>query len=53
MPIPKQLLNILSCPKCNGKLHDEGNKVTCRTCRLRFPIENDVPNLNLEYAEKF
>ena len=52
----KGLLDILACPKCKGDLsYDKNkNKLTCKKCRLRFPIlDNDIPDMLLEDAEKF
>jgi len=50
-----KLLEILVCPECKGALeYDRGNtRLICHTCRLRFVIEDDIPNMLLEDAEKF
>lgn len=51
----KELLEILACPKCKGKLdfNDEENKLVCENCRLKFKIEDDIPIMLVEKAEKF
>lgn len=45
MALTKELLDILSCPKCNGKLNERAGKVICKNCSAKFPIEDGVPNL--------
>ena len=47
MAFDKQLLEILACPVCKGKLiyqKDEGELV-CRFDRLAFPIRENIPVL--------
>ena len=51
----KKLLDILACPKCKGDLEykKEENELICNKCRLRFRIEEDIPIMLLDEAEKF
>lgn len=53
--ISKELLEIIACPKCKGELeYDETNsRFICHNCRLRFKIEDDIPNMLIDDAEKF
>ncbi len=56
MPVPKELLDILACPKCKSCLiYDRKNeKLTCNKCRLRFGvIDGTIPNMLIGEAEKF
>jgi uncharacterized protein YbaR (Trm112 family) len=55
MPISPDLLNILVCPKCRGDLvYDPSlQTLTCERCRLRYRVENDIPVMLIEEAEKF
>ncbi len=50
-----QLLEILACPGCKGELeYDRENaRLICNACRLRFAIEDDIPIMLLEEADKF
>ncbi len=50
-----KLLKILICPECKGELeYDQENKrLICNACRLRFAIEDDIPIMLPEEAEKF
>ena len=53
--ISKDLLDILVCPECKGELeYDQGkNVLVCHESRLIFPIEDDIPIMLPEKAEKF
>ncbi len=56
MPLSKELLDILVCPKCKGSLdYDRKNeKLICSKCRLRYGvIDSDIPNMLINEAEKF
>ena len=50
----KELLDILGCTVCKGKLdYDEPNqKLICPKCRLAYRIEDDIPNMLVDEAEK-
>jgi len=57
MPINKELLEILACPKCKGDLeyvkegpHGEG--LLCAKCKLFYPIKDDIPIMLIEEAIK-
>lgn len=51
----KKLLDILACPKCKGDLeyNKEENKLICDNCRLRYRIEDDIPIMLIDEAEKY
>ena len=56
MPLSKELLAILVCPKCKGDLeYDKKNeKLICNKCRLRYGIiDGTIPNMLIDEAEKF
>lgn len=52
MPIRKELLDILACPACRGKInHNEDNdKLVCSDCRRIYPIKDDIPVMLVEEA---
>ena len=54
MPLSDQLLAILVCPACKGDLeYDRPNeKLTCHACRLRYRVEDDIPVMLVEEAER-
>lgn len=54
MPIDKELLAILACPKCKGhiKLTDKGDGLVCQACKLMYPIKDDIPVMLIDEAVK-
>jgi hypothetical protein len=53
--LPDKLLAILACPQCKGDLEYDrnNNKLICNKCRLRYQVEDDIPIMLLNEAEKF
>jgi uncharacterized protein len=53
MAISKDLLEILVCPQCKGDLRhiDAPEALDCETCKLRYPIKEDIPIMLIEEAE--
>jgi uncharacterized protein YbaR (Trm112 family) len=52
MPVSPELLEIVACPRCKGKLEllaDESGFV-CRACKLQYAIVDDIPNFLIEEA---
>jgi len=52
MTISKDLLDILACPKCKGDiyLNDQGDGLICQSCRLMYPIKDDIPVMLIDEA---
>ena len=52
--LPDKLIEILACPKCKGDLiyDKEREKLICESCRLRYRIEDDIPIMLIDEAEK-
>lgn len=52
MPVSKELLEILACPKCKGEilLNHAGDGLICKTCRLIYPIKDDIPVMLIDEA---
>jgi len=50
-----ELLAILVCPACKGDLTYDAASVTltCPACRLRYKVEDDIPVMLVDQAEKF
>lgn len=55
MTLAPQLLEILVCPKCKGKLEykAEEHTLTCPNDRLRFPVRDGIPIMLIDEAESF
>ncbi len=49
----EKMMDILACPKCKGdvKLNKKENKIVCHSCRLKFAVEEGIPNMLLEDAK--
>ena len=44
--VKKELLEILVCPQCKGKLEyktDKEEVLICRHCKLAYPVKEDIP----------
>lgn len=54
MPIDKELLDILACPKCKGDIYltQDGNGIICKACRLMYEIKDDIPVMLIDEAIK-
>ena len=52
MTVPRQLLEILVCPKCKGGLdyREAENALDCRHCRLRYAVRDGIPIMLIEEA---
>lgn len=52
MPISKDLLEILACPKCKNpvQLTPAGDGLACTQCRLLYPIKEDIPVMLIDEA---
>jgi hypothetical protein len=52
MPLNKELLDILACPKCKGGLellpHEEGLK--CAACGVVYPVRDEIPVMLVDEA---
>lgn len=50
MPIKSDLLKILACPACHGKVeHDHENEtLNCVECKKMYPIRDDIPVMLVE-----
>ncbi|MBN2012917.1 Trm112 family protein [candidate division KSB1 bacterium] len=53
--VSEKLLEILACPKCKGDLEYDRQKdeLKCNACRLKYKVEDDIPNMIIENAESF
>ena len=47
-----ELLNILICPACGSAVREKDNSIECTACKRRYPIENGIPVMLVDRAEK-
>ncbi len=54
MGISQDLLDILAFPKCKGDIHlnEPKDGLICETCRLMYPIKDDIPVMLIDDAIK-
>ena len=52
MNISKDLLDVLVCPKCQGKIEliEKENGIVCKKCRLIYPVTEDIPIMLIDSA---
>jgi uncharacterized protein YbaR (Trm112 family) len=50
--LPKDLLDILACPRCRGPLAVESASLRCDACRLRYRVDNGIPVMLIHEAEE-
>ena len=52
MTINKELLDILACPKCKGNVHlnEREDGIICNSCKLMYPIKDDIPIMLIDEA---
>jgi uncharacterized protein YbaR (Trm112 family) len=50
-----ELLEILVCPKCKDRLvlEPNGEALRCERCKLRYLVQDDIPNMLIEDAVPF
>ncbi len=52
--LDKELLEILACPQCKGPVEYNKNQdgLVCESCRLEYPIRDDIPVMLVDEARK-
>ncbi len=57
MSLPKDLLEILVCPKCKGDLEYRpappapAEELVCLACRLRYGVDDGIPIMLIDEAK--
>jgi uncharacterized protein YbaR (Trm112 family) len=53
MPLNRELIEILACPKCKGslKLRTDESAFECGACKLAYTVVDDIPNFILDEAQ--
>jgi len=51
--IPKELLEVLACPKCKGEIELDENLegLVCRRCALFYEIREGIPIMLIDEAK--
>ena len=55
MSVAKELMDLLACPQCKGvvRLLDDGQGIACASCRLVYPVRDDIPVMLIDEAQPF
>lgn len=55
MTVPRQLLEILVCPKCRGDLdyREQEGVLVCLHCKLNYPVRDGIPIMLIDEATPF
>jgi uncharacterized protein YbaR (Trm112 family) len=50
--LDQELLDILACPQCKGKVDYNASKtgLVCKACKLAYPIRDDIPVMLIDEA---
>jgi uncharacterized protein len=53
MALSPELVAILVCPQCKGKLEIEAAETgfICHSCRLRYPVREGIPVMLVDEAD--
>lgn len=56
MPLDKELLEVIVCPKCKGDLvylvyEEEKERLICKACSVFYPVKEGIPILLIEEAK--
>jgi uncharacterized protein YbaR (Trm112 family) len=47
-----ELLAVVACPDCHGKLEPSGEELVCQGCGLAYPVRDDIPILLVDEARR-
>ena len=52
MTLSNDLLDILACPQCKGPVRYavSAQEICCESCRLAYPVRDDIPVMLLDEA---
>jgi uncharacterized protein YbaR (Trm112 family) len=50
MTLPEELMEILRCPVCHGRLSAEGEELVCEDCSRHYPVRDGIPHMLPEEA---
>lgn len=53
MAISEELLEILACPRCKQavRLREDSEAILCLSCKLSYPIRDEIPVMLIDEAE--
>jgi uncharacterized protein YbaR (Trm112 family) len=53
MPLNRELIDVLACPKCKGPLtlRPDESAFECAACKLAYAVVDEIPNFIVEEAK--
>ncbi len=53
MAMNRELVDILACPKCKGRieLRADESAFVCQACRLVYLVQDEIPNFIVDEAQ--
>lgn len=52
MSVPRELMEILQCPACQGRVEESGDAIVCTGCGLAYPVRDGIPHMLVEEAQR-
>ncbi|MCK4244296.1 MAG: Trm112 family protein [Candidatus Omnitrophica bacterium] len=49
----EELLKILACPKCKGKVIWKEDRIICPKCKKYYPLKEGIPVMLIEEARDY
>jgi uncharacterized protein YbaR (Trm112 family) len=52
MAVSKELMEILACPQCKGKVRllEDQSAIVCERCQLAYPVRDEIPVMLIDEA---
>lgn len=53
MTLSEKLVAVLACPRCKGEIEyqPDASRIVCHTCRLSYPVRDDIPIMLIDEAQ--
>jgi uncharacterized protein YbaR (Trm112 family) len=52
MNVSADLLSLVACPACHGRLEHSGQELACQSCGLVYGVRDDIPILLVDHARR-
>jgi uncharacterized protein len=52
MNVSADLLSLVACPACHGRLKHSGQDLACQSCALVYAVRDEIPILLVDHADR-